>query len=186
MTSENKKKISVLGVAMMVCVTVAGGGFGIEDMVGSVGPGVTMLVFCVLPFIWSLPFGLSSAELSAAYPENGGMYVWAKNGLGEKAGFASGWAYTVAGFFEPATFAVLTTNYLQVMFELVGVRVTPIIFWALCAVLIALWILASVRDPAALPTVLCFAVFLVNDLYGFFNWRRMKERQGTKKEAETP
>ncbi len=167
MTSENKKKISVLGVAMMVCVTVAGGGFGIEDMVGSVGPGVTMLVFCVLPFIWSLPFGLSSAELSAAYPENGGMYVWAKNGLGEKAGFASGWAYTIAGFFEPATFAVLTTNYLQVMFELVGVKVTPILFWAMCAVLIALFAFINilgikvVSNMATVVTVLCFIPFVI-------------------------
>ncbi|MCI7146023.1 MAG: APC family permease [Clostridiales bacterium] len=167
MSEDKKKKIPVIGVAMMVCVTVAGGGFGIEDLVGGVGPGVTMLVFCVLPFIWSLPFGLSSAELSAAYPENGGMYVWAKNGLGEKCGFASGWAYTIAGFIEPATFAVLTTNYLQVMFELVGVKVTPIIFWLVCAVLIAIFAVINIlgikviSNMATVITVLCFIPFIV-------------------------
>ena len=45
------------------------------------------------------------------------------------------------------------------------------------AVLIALWVLASVEDPAYIPLVACFTMFLANDAYGFFNWFRMKERQ---------
>ena len=94
--SHKKTKISLVGLIAMICVTVAGGGFGIEDQVGSVGPGMTMLVFIAIPFVGSLPFGLSSAELSSAYPEDGGMYTWAKEGLGEKAGFVSGWFYTIA------------------------------------------------------------------------------------------
>ena len=44
-------------------------------------------------------------------------------------------------------------------------------------VLIVLWVLASVEDIGSLPMVLCFAVFLFNDLYGFFSWRRMEKRQ---------
>lgn len=44
-------------------------------------------------------------------------------------------------------------------------------------VLIILWVLASFEDISYLPMVICFVVFLVNDLYGFFNWRKMKKRQ---------
>jgi nicotinamide mononucleotide transporter PnuC len=44
-------------------------------------------------------------------------------------------------------------------------------------VLIVLWICASFRDPQYLPMVLCFSAFLLNDVYGFFNWRRIKRRQ---------
>ncbi|MBQ3068363.1 MAG: nicotinamide mononucleotide transporter [Clostridia bacterium] len=44
-------------------------------------------------------------------------------------------------------------------------------------VLIVLWTLAAVRDPSLLPMVACFAVFLVNDLYGFVQWKRMQHRQ---------
>lgn len=44
-------------------------------------------------------------------------------------------------------------------------------------VLIALWVLASLADTRYLSVVVCFVAFLVNDLYGFINWRRMKERQ---------
>lgn len=43
--------------------------------------------------------------------------------------------------------------------------------------LIVLWVLASIEDIGSLPMVLCFAVFLFNDLYGFFSWRRMEKRQ---------
>jgi len=42
-----KEKISLLGVIIMIVVPVAGGGYGIEDLVGTAGPGVTMLVFII-------------------------------------------------------------------------------------------------------------------------------------------
>ncbi len=48
-------------------------------------------------------------------------------------------------------------------------------------VLIVLWVLASVKDISYLPMVLCFLMFLINDLYGFYNWRRMKKRQNSEK-----
>ena len=44
-------------------------------------------------------------------------------------------------------------------------------------VLIVLWVLATIEDRSYLPMVICFVVFLINDLYGFLNWRRMKRRQ---------
>ena len=45
------------------------------------------------------------------------------------------------------------------------------------AVLIILWLLESRNDPGALPMLVCFVVFLCNDLYGFFNWLRMRKKQ---------
>lgn len=44
-------------------------------------------------------------------------------------------------------------------------------------VLIVLWILATIDDIKYLPMILCFVMFLANDLYGFYNWRKMKKRQ---------
>ncbi len=44
-------------------------------------------------------------------------------------------------------------------------------------VLIVLWVIAALSSPAALPMVACFSMFFFNDLYGFFNWRRMQKRQ---------
>ena len=44
-------------------------------------------------------------------------------------------------------------------------------------VLIVLWLLATAKDISYLPMVLCFVLFLVYDLYGFFSWSLMKKRQ---------
>ena len=44
-------------------------------------------------------------------------------------------------------------------------------------VLIVLWSIAAAQDISCLPMLLCFVMFLLNDLYGFFNWRRMLKWQ---------
>lgn len=45
------------------------------------------------------------------------------------------------------------------------------------AVLIGLWAAASFSDLSYLSVTVCFVVFLVNDSYTFFNWRRLQKRQ---------
>lgn len=44
-------------------------------------------------------------------------------------------------------------------------------------VLIILWSLASIYDISYVSVVICFAVFLVNDIYSFVNWLRIGQRQ---------
>jgi nicotinamide mononucleotide transporter PnuC len=44
-------------------------------------------------------------------------------------------------------------------------------------VLIVLWILASVENVAYIPMIFCFVMFLVNDIYGFLNWKKMMIKQ---------
>ncbi len=44
-------------------------------------------------------------------------------------------------------------------------------------VLIILWILASCVDSSYITMVICFVIFLINDVYGFVNWQKMKKRQ---------
>jgi nicotinamide riboside transporter PnuC len=44
-------------------------------------------------------------------------------------------------------------------------------------VLIVLWLLASLTDTSYCTVLVCFAVFFVNDLYGFLSWRKMRKRQ---------
>ena len=44
-------------------------------------------------------------------------------------------------------------------------------------VLIILWTLATVEKLSYLPMVICFVVFLANDIYGYINWQRISKRQ---------
>ncbi|MBR3933166.1 MAG: nicotinamide mononucleotide transporter [Clostridia bacterium] len=44
-------------------------------------------------------------------------------------------------------------------------------------VLIGLWVLASLKNISYIPMIMCFVMFLVNDLYGYVCWKKMRERQ---------
>lgn len=44
-------------------------------------------------------------------------------------------------------------------------------------VLIALWFLATSEDSSYISVLVCFITFLVNDIYGFVNWRSMQRKQ---------
>lgn len=44
-------------------------------------------------------------------------------------------------------------------------------------VLIVLWSIAARQESSYLSVVICFMVFLVNDLYGYVNWLKMKKKQ---------
>lgn len=44
-------------------------------------------------------------------------------------------------------------------------------------VLIVLWVIASFKDPSNISMICCFVMFLLNDLYGFYNWKRMQRAQ---------
>ena len=76
----------------------------------------------------------------------------------------------------PSTLSV-TTSFIAVYLTF---RRSPYFALAYAAndiVLIVLWILASITDISYLSVIICFAMFLVNDIYGFINWQRMKKRQ---------
>lgn len=47
-------------------------------------------------------------------------------------------------------------------------------------VLIVLWVLAAIEDIKYLPMIACFAMFLVNDLYGFISWKKREKKQNAK------
>lgn len=43
--------------------------------------------------------------------------------------------------------------------------------------LIVLWVLASIENLSNIPMIICFIMFLINDIYGFINWKRMEHAQ---------
>lgn len=44
-------------------------------------------------------------------------------------------------------------------------------------VLIVLWIIASFKDIANISMIFCFIMFLINDAYGFYSWKKMQKEQ---------
>lgn len=76
----------------------------------------------------------------------------------------------------PSTVSV-TTSFLAVYLTFRRSPFFALAYAANDAVLIALWVLASIADKSYIPVTACFAVFLINDVYGFVNWQKMKKRQ---------
>ncbi len=76
----------------------------------------------------------------------------------------------------PSTISV-TTSFLAVYLTF---RRSPYFALAYASndiVLIILWILASLYDVRYISVVVCFVTFLVNDVYGYLSWQKMKKRQ---------
>ena len=72
---------------------------------------------------------------------------------------------SVATSFAASSLTVLRSPYYAVVYGINDI------------VLIVLWILASIEQISYLPMVLCFIMFLFNDMYGFYNWLRIRKRQ---------
>ncbi|MFW0792325.1 APC family permease [Gordonia sp. CPCC 205515] len=58
------------------------------DMVGEISSfgGQTFTWLLVLALLWMIPYGLVTAELGSAFPEEGGLYEWVKRAFGRLAG----------------------------------------------------------------------------------------------------
>jgi nicotinamide mononucleotide transporter PnuC len=76
----------------------------------------------------------------------------------------------------PSTLSI-TTSFLAVYMTF---RRSPYYAIAYCAndiILIVMWVLATITDTSYVSVVVCFIMFLANDIYGFINWKRMQKRQ---------
>lgn len=85
-------------------------------------------------------------------------------------------AYFNTANIAPSTLSV-TTSFIAVYLTF---RRSPYFALAYAAndiVLIVLWTLAAMENIPYISVIICFVVFLANDLYGFISWRRMEKRQ---------
>ena len=76
----------------------------------------------------------------------------------------------------PSTLSV-TTSFIAVYLTFRRSPYFALAYAANDVVLIVLWVLASVADIRYISVVVCFIAFLVNDIYGYINWHRMKIKQ---------
>ena len=92
---------------------VAGGPYGLEDIIGKAGYGRALLLLAVIPFLWSLPTSLMVGELASAIPAEGGYYVWVRRALGRFWGFQEAWLSLAASVFDMALYPVTFVLYLS-------------------------------------------------------------------------
>lgn len=89
--------------------------------------------------------------------------------------------YYILAYFHTANLMLSTlsvaTSFLAVYLTFRRSEFYAVAYSANDLVLIALWVWASFSNSAYISVVICFIIFFVNDIYGFFSWRKMKKRQ---------
>jgi amino acid transporter len=96
---------------MFFCVS--GGPFGLEGVVGDVGPGVAILLLLLVPLLYSVPETLIIGELASMLPAEGGYYQWVKRAFGRFWGFTNGWLSWMYSLVDMAIYPVLFLQYLR-------------------------------------------------------------------------
>ena len=76
----------------------------------------------------------------------------------------------------PSTFSV-TTSFIAAFLTYKRSPFFALAYATNDIVLIVLWVLATKEDISYISVIICFVVFLFNDLYSFFNWLKMQKRQ---------
>jgi amino acid transporter len=110
------RKAGLFYLVFVMFSYTTGGPFGLEDMVTTSGPGITLVYLLVLPFFWCIPVSLVSAELTTAMPVEGGFYRWTRAAFGDFWGFLAGWWNWSASFLLGGVYAVLFADYLVYYF----------------------------------------------------------------------
>ena len=149
-----------------------GGPFGLEDMVSTSGPGLTLIYLLVLPFFWCIPVSLVSAELTTAMPVEGGFYRWTRAAFGDFWGFLAGWWNWSASFLLGGAYAVLFTDYLVYYFP--GITGWKHYLVSLALIAAITWInirgIQLVGQLATALEVLIFIPVMTMIVMGFMQW----------------
>ena len=110
--TQLRRSLRPSGLIAVTFFCVAGGAFGLEDAVGAAGPLVVLLGILLLPWLWSFPTALMTAELSTAMPEDGGYVIWVEKAFGRFWGFQEGWLSWLYSFADNALYPVMFLDYL--------------------------------------------------------------------------
>ena len=102
-----------MGLVAVMFFCVSGGPFGLEGMVGPVGPGLALLLLVAIPILYTIPEALLIGELASMLPAEGGYYVWVKRAFGPFWGFWNGWLSWAYSLVDMALYPVLFRQYLH-------------------------------------------------------------------------
>lgn len=164
--------MTLLPLIAAIYFLVAGGPFGLEDIVSKSGYTGAILILLVTPVIWAVPTALMVSELSSALPDQGGYYVWVTRGMGSFWGYQEAWLSLAGSVFDVAIYPTLFVSYLGHLLPWMtaGWRGTALAIALVAAA--AAWNLMgakSVGDSCVGMGVVLLAPFALLTVYGFLH-----------------
>lgn len=153
--------LGVVGVTLMAFFLTAAGPYGIEPCVQSAGPLITLLALLIMPFIFALPIGYLTAELSCMISANGGYVLWVQDAFGDVAGWVNAWNALLSNIIDLPIYVVLVTDYLAAYMEDHGKSLDPFVALAIKLAVIALVLVFNMRGMSVLSIVAGTMAYLV-------------------------
>jgi amino acid transporter len=137
---------------------VAGGPYGLEEIVQRAGYQGAILILLATPMLWSVPTALMVSELSSALPEQGGYYAWVKRALGPFWGFQEAWLSLVVSIFDMALYPTLFAIHLARLCPALGRGPAPFAIGVLLIVVCVRLNLRGAGSVGSSPIVLLVAL----------------------------
>lgn len=110
--SQSKKVLSVFSLVMINVIAVD----SLRTLPLSAKLGLHLVAFYLAAaFVFFIPVALVAAELSTAYPNTGGIYVWVREAFGRRIAFLTiwlQWIYNVVWYPTIMAFIAATLSYL--------------------------------------------------------------------------
>ena len=145
------------------------------EMLTSLGMTAPMALLALISWLRN-PFGGNKAEVAVNHVKQRELFGMLAMTIPVTIGF-----YFILDHFGtanilPSTLSV-STSFIAVYLTFRRSPYFALAYAANDVVLILLWTLAAMEDIHYFSVILCFILFLVNDLYGFVSWKRMEKRQ---------
>ncbi|MCO7122952.1 APC family permease [Ihubacter massiliensis] len=167
-----KKTFTLAAMTFFIYCACAGGAFGIESMISSAGPGLTLILLVLIPILWAMPIGLYCSELTNLAPVESGPYVWAKMAFGEFWGFSFGFWISLAMYLTGAAYVVLAADYIGLF-----VNLTPLMSFAIKAAIIIIFTIVNlmgleeVSTASTIFSIIILIAFAAVAFVGMANWQ---------------
>jgi amino acid transporter len=111
--TQNLRRIGLLPFVAVLFAYCTGGPFSFESMISTSGPGLALIFLLVVPWLFSVPIALATAEMTTVMPVEGGFYRWTHGALGDFWGFQCGWWNWTGTFLMSASYAVAMADYVE-------------------------------------------------------------------------
>lgn len=169
-----------LGQALMILFSVLYGVISYTfsyfgEMITYLGMTAPMALFALITWLRN-PFGGNRAEVAVNRIASWEYVLMYAATAVVTLGF-----YVVLEYFNtanmlPSTLSV-ATSFIAVYLTFRRSPYFALAYAANDVILIVLWSLAAKENISYVSVIICFVMFLINDLYGFVNWKRIEKRQ---------
>eukprot|EP01087_Luapelamoeba_hula_P009332 TRINITY_DN2405_c0_g1_i1.p1 TRINITY_DN2405_c0_g1~~TRINITY_DN2405_c0_g1_i1.p1 ORF type:complete len:396 (+),score=39.51 TRINITY_DN2405_c0_g1_i1:180-1367(+) len=181
--SEPRRSLSALRLAMLAYFFTCGGPFGIETSVGAAGALTTFIAFVAIPWVWSVPQALMSAELALMMPQNGGNVLWVRRAFGNFGGWVNAYNFLICSVASLSLYPILFFDYLptHVQNELDGWQVVLIkLGFVVLGVGINLWGITWISRLSLAMLLFIVSPFLAEFIAAYaygthYHWNKLLE-----------